>query len=194
MLSLSLSLSQQNSTKRIAKSSYGFSLVELLVVVAILAILAAIAIPLFLNQKNKAKTAAMKSDMHNAIMDMKTLQPDTTGTAIPVSPAPDTTMQNGGFRKSPSVYMRLFPNCAVNTASNPPTLLKVSNGDFVLTSIVEIGSSHFAVEGTPFLIYDSAGSKTYQAGYPESGQTSYDTLWANSFGGTNPCQGSIYYP
>jgi type IV pilus assembly protein PilA len=43
----------------------GFTLIELLIVVVILGILAAIAIPKFMNTKGKASFAAMKSDLHN---------------------------------------------------------------------------------------------------------------------------------
>lgn len=43
----------------------GFTLVELLVVIVIIGLLAAIAVPIFMNQRNEAHDAAVISDLHN---------------------------------------------------------------------------------------------------------------------------------
>ena len=51
---------------RKAQEEEGFTLIELLVVIIIIGILAAIAIPVFLNQRQKGYDAAIKSDLRNA--------------------------------------------------------------------------------------------------------------------------------
>ena len=47
------------------RQEQGFTLIELLVVIIIIGILAAIAIPVFLNQRQKGYAAQMKSDLKN---------------------------------------------------------------------------------------------------------------------------------
>lgn len=50
----------------------GFTLIELLVVILIIGILAAIAIPAFMNQRKEAVDASLKSDVKNLALAMET--------------------------------------------------------------------------------------------------------------------------
>ena len=58
--------------KSMADKDQGFTLIELLVVIIIIGILAAIAIPVFLNQRKKAVDTSMKSDLRTVANEEET--------------------------------------------------------------------------------------------------------------------------
>lgn len=67
----------------------GFTLIELLVVMIIIGILAAVAIPVFLNQRKKAQDSAAKADVSTIGKELATYYVDNTGAP------PAVTVSNG---------------------------------------------------------------------------------------------------
>ncbi len=83
------------------RTRHGFTLIELLVVVVIIGILAAIALPKFSGSKDKAKVAALKSDVRNAETAEESYFSD-TGRYGSLG-----QLQSAGFTVSPGTTMRI---------------------------------------------------------------------------------------
>ncbi|MGB7981524.1 MAG: prepilin-type N-terminal cleavage/methylation domain-containing protein [Candidatus Nanopelagicales bacterium] len=80
----------------------GFTLIELLVVIIIIGILAAIAIPVFLNQRQKGWDAAVKADLRNAATAQETYLTDfgSYSTESPVVAGAAGELGDAGFKYS----------------------------------------------------------------------------------------------
>lgn len=73
-----------------------FTLIELLIVVAIIAILAAIAVPNFLEAQTRAKVARVQSDMRSVSVALESYAVDTNKIMTMIAPNPRVSTINGG--------------------------------------------------------------------------------------------------
>jgi type IV pilus assembly protein PilA len=124
-----------------AQDEKGFTLIELLVVILIIGILAAIAIPTFLNQKSKANDSAAESLARNAATAMETY----------------ATTNNGGYANSaPASLNAIEPNINV-TPNSSNAYLTSATGDATSYTIVAKSPS----DGALFTLTNQNGVETF---------------------------------
>ena len=104
----------------------GFTLIELLVVILIIAILAAIAIPFFLNQRERGYRSQMQSSLKNAATAMETVAVDNDGDYSSVNGGTaDADLASVGYRPTDAVTVDIVSSttdyCLTATHTSLPS-------------------------------------------------------------------------
>ena len=128
--------------KLIQKKKAGFTLIELMIVVAIIGILAAIAIPKFGATRERANEAALKSDLRNLLTAQETYFGDFSTFGANIASLTNAALWNpsvgvavsglaGGTASHTAVITKGASICSVTYWSSPDATSATNNGEIV---------------------------------------------------------------
>jgi type IV pilus assembly protein PilA len=161
----------------------GFTLIELMVVLLILAILLAIAIPTFLGVTKSANDRAAQSNLNTALINAKAQYQSNSqsyGTAV-TGPANSAAMVTALTTAEPSLTFQQIASTAQNIVS---VSVSADGNGVVLASYSKSGNCWYLVDSPQVITATNSASTT--APYPASGTATGTTAGAVS--ATNPPQ------
>ena len=166
--------------RRLERDEEGFTLIELMVVVLIIAILLAIAIPTFLGARTKAQDRAAQSNLRNALTAEKTYYTDAqqyttlAASLAAIEPAIQWTTS------APTTGQVQTTVTSANGTLDQ-VLLTAKSASGTCFSIVDETNTGTAAPGTWYQF--STGLRRSQARPPTTGPTVKDSnnTWGNSF-------------
>jgi type IV pilus assembly protein PilA len=106
--------------KKREESEEGFTLIELLVVILIIGVLAAIAIPVFLNQRQGAWEAQVQSDIANAVIAAESYSVSHNGAYTGLDLG---GLEANGYNRTPDVTLAVTATATTYTFSVTHALL-----------------------------------------------------------------------